>query len=203
MKIIFVRHGKDDDRYRGGWSGVGLTMEGTAQAQRLAQHMKGNCESYDITEIISSDLPRALETANHISEALRIPVRREKRLREINNGALAGMLDEDAREKYPGLFFSTMEMGQHYPQGESPREFFARIDGWFKAFLRDCAGGSGNALVVTHAGVINIVYHLVRQIPWSNQTPPFKAANCGLHALDAKKMRFELENWTGFLEDIR
>lgn len=37
MKIIFVRHGKDDSNYRGGWSTMDLTEEGKIQAMRLAE----------------------------------------------------------------------------------------------------------------------------------------------------------------------
>ena len=42
MKIIFVRHGKDDDRYRGGWSESNLIPEGIEQAKLLAAHLKEN-----------------------------------------------------------------------------------------------------------------------------------------------------------------
>ncbi len=31
MKIIFVRYGKDDEWYRGGWSNLDLTTEGRSQ----------------------------------------------------------------------------------------------------------------------------------------------------------------------------
>ena len=32
MDLIFIRHGKDDDRYRGGWSQLDLTPEGVEEA---------------------------------------------------------------------------------------------------------------------------------------------------------------------------
>ena len=35
MKLIFVRHGKDDDRFRGGWSHLDLIPEGIEQAKNL------------------------------------------------------------------------------------------------------------------------------------------------------------------------
>ena len=40
MKIIFVRHGKDDDRYRGGWSNLDLVPEGIEEAKLLARYLK-------------------------------------------------------------------------------------------------------------------------------------------------------------------
>ena len=54
MRIIFARHGKDDERYRGGWSDLELLPSGVLQAQKMAEKLK----SCDITEIIASDLPR-------------------------------------------------------------------------------------------------------------------------------------------------
>ena len=61
VKLIFVRHGKDDDRYRGGWSNIDLLPEGVEQVKKLANHLKEN--DYSITQIISSDLPRTMTTA--------------------------------------------------------------------------------------------------------------------------------------------
>ena len=55
MRIIFARHGKDDERYRGGWSDLELLPSGVLQAQKMAEKLK----SCDITEIIASDLPRS------------------------------------------------------------------------------------------------------------------------------------------------
>ena len=61
MKVLFVRHGKDDDRYRGGWSNLDLIPEGVEQAKKLASYLKANNHDYNITQIISSDLPRTIE----------------------------------------------------------------------------------------------------------------------------------------------
>ena len=63
MKIYFVRHGKDDENYRGGWSALGLVPEGVEQAKRLGLHLKEKKEEYGIKKIVSGDLVRAKETA--------------------------------------------------------------------------------------------------------------------------------------------
>lgn len=104
MRIIFARHGKDDERYRGGWSDLELLPSGVLQAQKMAEKLK----SCDITEIIASDLPRTMQTAGIAGDALGLPVHPEPRLREINNGKLSGMLNTDALREYPGVFFSTL-----------------------------------------------------------------------------------------------
>ena len=199
MKVLFVRHGKDDDRYRGGWSSLDLIPEGMEQAERLAKHIKDNNCDYNIKQIISSDLTRTMTTAHFIVEKLGISVQKESRLREINNGDLAGMLNETALEQYPGLFFSTLKMGETYPNGESPEDFYLRIKNWFEDFCSSCNSADGNILVVTHAGVINVIYHLVNGIPWSNKGSVFKSSNCGIHILNLDTKMFEAENITDFL----
>ena len=67
MRIVFVRHGKDDDKYRGGWSSLDLIPEGIEQAKKLVKHLAENRMEYNITRIISSDLPRTMTTASYIS----------------------------------------------------------------------------------------------------------------------------------------
>ena len=199
LKLIFVRHGKDDDRYRGGWSTLDLIPEGVEQARQLAKHIKDNDHTYQIAQIISSDLTRTLTTANIISCELGLPVYKECRIRETNNGDLAGMLNDHALKRYPGLFFSSLNMDEPYPNGESPNDFYMRIKKWFSEFSSNCLNTKGNILVVTHGGVINVIYHLVKGVAWSNKERAFKTGNCSIHVLNIDTMEFEIENKTDFL----
>jgi len=201
VKLIFVRHGKDDDKYRGGWSSLDLIPEGMEQVKQLAKHLKDNNDIYKIVHIVSSDLTRTLTTANIISSELGLPIQEEFQLRETNNGDLAGMLNDTAEKQYPGLFFGTMEMDEAYPNGESPREFYMRIKKWFSEFSSNCRNSKGNILVVTHGGVINVIYHLVKGIEWNNKGRAFKVGNCSIHILNIDTMEFEVENRIDFLEN--
>lgn len=196
MKIIFVRHGKDDEKYRGGWSNLDLVPEGRKQAEHLAAYIKEKNSVYHVNRIVSSDLQRAVTTADCIAQKLGLPVGKEEKLREMNNGVLAGMLNEEALMKYPGLFFSSLEMDEPYPNGESPNDFYHRIEKWFVDFIREYENFNGNVLVVTHGGVINIIYHIVKGLEWSNRRPSFRVANCSIHVLDVDRMEFEMENKT-------
>ncbi|WP_263363193.1 phosphoglycerate mutase family protein [Ornithinibacillus gellani] len=40
MAIYLVRHGKDEDGYRGGWSQRGLVEEGIQQSKMLGKYLK-------------------------------------------------------------------------------------------------------------------------------------------------------------------
>lgn len=198
MKVFFIRHGKDDDRYRGGWSDLDLTPEGRQQAKLLAVYLKEHDREYRIGKIISSDLPRAMTTARYISDELALPVQEEFKLREINNGDLAGMPDEEALARFPGLFFHSLKMNEPYPNGECPEEFFRRIGKWFDGFTAKYKNAEDNILIVTHGGVINIIYHLVNGTEWTNKTPAFKTEPCGIHILNTDTMKFEAEKLTVF-----
>lgn len=202
MKIIFVRHGKDDDNYRGGWSNLDLIPEGIEEAKQLAEYLYANKAFYKISKIISSDLPRAMTTAGIIADRLDLSVLAESQLREMDNGDLAGMLNTDALIQYPGLFFSTLRMDEPYPNGESPNDFCKRIKNWFENFLQETSEEDTNVLVVTHGGVINLIYHFVKKQEWSNQNPSFKAANCSIHVLDTRCMEFEIENKTDYIRGV-
>lgn len=194
MKIIFIRHGKDDENFRGGWSNLGLVPEGVEQAEQLAKYLKEKNAEYGITRIVSSDLPRAKETADILAKELGLTVITDEGLREADNGKLAGMSNEEALAKYPGLFWSTLKRDECYPNGESPIQFFARIKTWFEAFLSECKDAEGNVLVVTHGGVINIVYHLIKHMEWSNAKKSVPVGNCSIHVLDTEKMEIYEEN---------
>ena len=134
MYILFVRLGKDSDQHRGGWSQLDLLREGKREAKTLADYLVRYKEDYHFTKIITSDLKRAETTATILAKALQLPLEKESNLRETNNGDLAGMLNSEADQKFPHLYFRSLAMDEHYPNGESPIEFYQRIKTWFELF---------------------------------------------------------------------
>lgn len=194
MKLYLIRHGKDDERYRGGWSDLGLIEEGEKQASQLAHFLKENQQEYPISQIISSDLKRAVQTAKAIQKQLNVPMILSENWREINNGDLAGMLNSVALEKYPGLFFNTLRMDECYPNGESPINFFNRIKDTFYELLKEQT--NDKVAIVTHSGVINVIYHIVKNIEWSNKNKSFPVKNVSLNVLEYenRKAAFIEEN---------
>lgn len=174
MIIYLIRHGKDNDNYRGGWSDLGLVEEGINQSKLLGKYLYKNKEKYKIDTLISSDLRRAIETTQEIDKKLNISAKFSSEWRENNNGILSGMLNSEALEKYPNLFFNTLRMDEQYPGGESPVEFYNRIkESYNKLCNRILNGEIGpNVMLVTHGGVINIIYHIVKGIKWTNKCSP-------------------------------
>ncbi len=193
MRIIFLRHGQDDESRRGGWSKLGLLEEGKRQAKMVAEYFRDS-SAFDVRYILSSDLPRAMETAEYVSEAIGVSVHADRSLREMNNGDLAGMLNTEACSKYPGLYFNALDMDEAYPNGESPRAFYRRIRDWLNDFLENPPVSEGDVLAVTHGGVINILYYLTEKLDWTNKKPSVPADKCSIHALNVDTMSFDVRN---------
>ena len=182
MICYLVRHGKDDDTVRGGWSQQPLTDEGKAQTDELANFVqKSNLE---IKHIYSSDLQRAMQTAQPVSDKLHLPVIPMPEFREVNNGDLAGMKNDLASKMYPGFYWNTLGWEQRYPGGESPKEFYERISTAWDAFQKMVLEQNENVMLVTHAGVINVILSIVNGEKYSNKTALRKIRNTELIALE-------------------
>ncbi|MBX9102149.1 histidine phosphatase family protein [Streptococcus anginosus] len=201
MKILFVRHGKDSAQHRGGWSQLDLLPEGKREAETLANYLAQHKENYHFTKVITSDLKRAETTAEILARKLQLPVEKESTLRETNNGDLAGMLNSEADQKFPHLYFRSLAMNEHYPNGESPIEFYQRIKTWFQLFLQENNDSAETQIVVTHGGVINIIYHLVNKREWTNKSRLFLVKHCSISLLNTETLVFEVENQTDFLKE--
>ena len=182
MICYLIRHGKDDDTVRGGWSGQPLIEEGKAQADELASFIQRS--DLGIQYIYSSDLLRAIQTAQSVADKLHLPIIQMPEFREVNNGDLAGMDNELASKMYPGLYWNTLEWEQQYPGGESPKEFYERIRTAWDAFQKMVLEQNENVLLVTHGGVINVILSIVNGEKYSNKTTMRKIQNAELIALE-------------------
>ncbi|WP_313636969.1 histidine phosphatase family protein [Paenibacillus sp.] len=147
MSIYLIRHGKDEEGFRGGWSQRGLIPEGVEQSQQLGRYFKDQQKLFNIHKIVSSDLRRALETAKEIAQELGLSIESSEKWRETNNGVLAGMPNEEVEKIYPGLYFSNLRMDECYPSGESPRAFLLRINDTFEHLYEDqCTNNQGRVV---------------------------------------------------------
>ena len=185
MTIYLVRHGKDDDTVRGGWSSYGLTPAGVEEVHKLGAEVAS--ADMKIDYITSSDLQRAKETAEILSAYLGCPITYNAGLRETNNGDLAGMKHELANEKYPGLYWSTLAYDECYPNGESPAMFFGRIKTtWSELKTRILEQPDKNCLIVTHQGVIETILCMENKMVCSNKTKAFSIPNAKLIPIEVK-----------------
>ena len=169
MICYLVRHGQDDPTVRGGWSMASLTDEGQKQVANLAGYISANKDELRIERLFSSDLPRAVETATPISTALNIKIELTPQFRETNNGLLAGVPNDIASREYPGLFWSALDWDEPYPEGESPREFYQRVECAWESFSQQITQQNKNVMLVTHQGVISVLCSIVSGTTYSNK----------------------------------
>lgn len=183
MTCYLIRHGKDDETLRGGWCDASLSKEGIAQVEALAKSLTEDSQ-FRIGCIFSSDLIRTKETAEIIKSIFCVPVEFCPQFREVNNGFLAGMRNEVASVKYPGLYWSTLGWEEHYPGGESPKEFYERISSAWTEFKDTVKDFPYNVLLVTHGGVMSAIQCLEHGIPYSNKTNPYPVSYAEMVAIE-------------------
>lgn len=176
--IYLMRHGADPSDRLGGWSTYGLTEKGRIQVHNA----KSSLRNKGITQIYSSDLIRAKETAEIVADELSLKVTYLPQFRESNNGLLAGMLKTEAAEKYPEIYWNALDWTETWPGGESPEQFFHRIQGAWYEFKKQV--GNDNVLLVSHGGVMNIILCLENGIPYTNKETHFKIDDAEIVQID-------------------
>ncbi len=183
MICYVVRHGKDDKTVRGGWSNHGLVPEGVEQVRMLGLEILE--KGLNIGRIYSSDIQRAKETALILGEHLRCPIEYRPEFREANNGYLAGMKHEEANEKFPGVYWTTLGYSECYPGGESPEQFFRRIQTAWLAFKEKMAQeAKGDVVLVTHGGVVEAILCIENTVEFTNKVKHFATPSAKLISIE-------------------
>src|SRR5262245_20398598 len=102
-RFILIRHGETewnkDDRFRGR-SDIPLNETGIAQARKIAARL----ESYKISAVYASPLPRAIQTALPLAESHHLKIQETADLLDIDYGAWEGMARDEIHAKFPGLY---------------------------------------------------------------------------------------------------
>lgn len=138
---------------------LGLTERGQLQAALLATWLKDEVGSVDL--LLSSTMPRAIETAKTISNKLNLSVVVEQRLREVGSCHVDGSSMSDNAPPPFGFAPRARPMEPVRPFGESWCQFRLRVEG-FLNHLVDELGSSGRRIVIVcHSGVINAVHETI------------------------------------------
>ncbi|MBI5480521.1 MAG: histidine phosphatase family protein [Deltaproteobacteria bacterium] len=153
--VFLVRHGETDwtrERRLLGQRDLGLNADGLNQAHATAMALK----AIEITEVISSPLLRAVQTAEVIGGVCDMEVARDPRLIEMALGRWEGM-PYDAALVDPGYqtFMDDPEESP-VPGGERLSDVRDRAAAAVHQALADNPSRS-NVIVVTHASVIRVL----------------------------------------------
>lgn len=176
--IYLLRHGLDDERYIGGYSDVSLTEEGKKQIKRARDFIIEN--NLPIEKIYSSDVVRAMQTANIIREKIQKQLIYDQNLRELDKGTLTGMDKNKAYKLYPE-YKNVNDITKRYPAGESMQDLYNRVISYIENFNDD------NCLLITHRGFINMIYYNFTNTPLTMDKEKFDVTHGSIHELDIKK----------------
>lgn len=162
-ELILVRHGETDWNRELRFQGhvdVPLNAVGLAQAQRLANRLAGEAPHH----IYQSDLQRAVQTAAPAALTLGLQGLSDAALREQNFGRVDGMRADDIRQQFPTEWAQWVRFDENYamPNGETTRQFHARVMGALQRLAT--AHWGQRLLVVTHGGVLDMVYRTARSL---------------------------------------
>lgn len=158
MQLLLVRHALPLRNEPGEGSDPDLAALGRDQARRLPAALA----RFPITRLVSSPQRRAVQTAQPVSESLKLPLQIDERLAEYDRGMSHYMPLEEVREQRPDDW-NRMAAGQ-LPGSVDTDAFRARV----LAGLRDVIAGvdhDDTVAVFTHGGVINVVLHDVLGTP--------------------------------------
>ena len=160
--IVLVRHGETEWNRAGRWQGhadVPLSPIGRQQARLLADHLQEQGVRFD--HVYASDLGRALETAQIVAAALRVPVHPLIELREMHIGGWSGLTSAEIRAAHPDQW-ALREAGGDFQRGghgETWAAFCIRIGKVLDHLVT--THPNERLLIVTHGGSIRaLLQHL-------------------------------------------
>ena len=161
LNLVLVRHGQSHgnlERRFGGHGPTPLTALGHAQAALTGAAL---AQSDKPTVLISSDLPRARQTAEPIAKACGLELVLNPGLRERSVGVFDDMLFSDAEAKHPEAWAKLVSRDPEAcpPGGETIDEVYQRVSGAIDAIAEEHMGK--RVIAVSHGIAI---FHAIAHI---------------------------------------
>ena len=186
--VLLIRHGQSEgnaERRFGGHTATPLSPRGRRQAQALARALKAE----ELTAIYSSDLARALETAQPLANLTGLTVNATTAFRERSVGVMEGLTFENAAQQHPEQYAALLRRDFEHvlTGGESYRQLLDRAWQKLDEILSENQGGK--IAVFSHTGTICILaLHLMGALDAPELRPVWiTSANCAV-------TRFELRD---------
>lgn len=177
--VYLLRHGLDDENFIGGHSDVSLTEEGVKQIQNSAQYIVNNLE---IEKIYTSDIKRAIESAEIVNKSLKKEIIKDSNLRELDKGDLTGK-DKSKLTKEEIDNLNTNNIEEKIGNGESMLDLYKRVVNLLKD---DYFKNKDKSLIVTHRGIINMLYYYLNEQPPTTNKEQYEVTHGSIHKLNLK-----------------
>jgi probable phosphoglycerate mutase len=195
--LVLVRHGETDwnaEERAQGHADVPLNERGHAQAETVAAVLAG----FGPVRLWSSDLARALQTAEHVAAATGLAIEPDARLREYDVGKRSGLTVDEFAAYFPEEHAAWLahEEGNLVPGEETTAQVRARV----VPALSDCLstlepGETGVA--VLHGACLKVGLMGILGWPWELSPTLQGLENCGYCVLseDPRRGRLRLTSY--------
>jgi broad specificity phosphatase PhoE len=186
-KLYLVRHGQSagnaEGRF-GGHSPTPLSELGRSQAELTARTLAKE----NVNAIYTSDLLRAVQTAEPLAKLLNLPIVKTSAFRERNVGVLEGKTFDESKEEFPRDYYALVNRNVHHiiTEGESYRHLLRRATGALREILNVHRGE--RVAIFSHTGAICFMtLYLLGAIHRKTQTTPWLVtANCGINRFEIR-----------------
>lgn len=202
MRLIPIRHGETRWNVEGREQGhldSALTPRGSQQSRAVAERLRGGRFSV----LYSSDLGRAIQTAEIISAVTGVRITRDIGLRERNMGVFEGLTKQEMAQRFPAEYSEYRRIGHEFriPQGESGRERLERSIRVLNAIAE--RHPNETVVAVTHGGFLMGFFEHVLGIPPGNGWR-FRRQNAAYNSFEYIEGVWRLETWneTAHLDPI-
>ena len=192
-KVCIIRHGETDwnkNKRIQGQLDIPLNDTGHAQAQAMAR----NAAQYHFDALYSSDLERALHTAQALAQPTQHEIIILPQLRERHFGFFQGLYKARASEQYPEAYtlYQSRNIEFNFDNGESLIQFSQRILDIFNELVKQHR--NQQIAVVCHAGPLDIMYRHAMNQPLHTQRD-FDIPNSALNWFRYDDQGWHLDQW--------
>ncbi len=178
MQLILIRHAQSKGNEANivqGQTDEGLSGLGTEQAKKLSDYFQIG----DITAIYSSDLGRAMQTAEPTAKKLGLKITVDAKLREAHFGIWEGLTFSEVKEKFPDEYTKWHKNYFIRPQWfESYESHRSRIQKAIENILPE-NGYDSKIAIFTHGGSIKTQLGYFKNLSGKDLTE-YKTMNCSL-----------------------
>ena len=193
-RVLAIRHGETDWNVDGRIQGqldVPLNAMGRWQVHRLALALADE----DIAAIYSSDLLRALETAQAVARGCGRPIVTDTGLRERGFGEFEGLSYAEISRRWPALSERWRRRDPTFgaPGGETLNDFYARS---VAAATQLAARHPGQTIaLVSHGGVMDCLYRAASRVAL-DAPRSWQLGNASINRLLYTPQGFTLVGWS-------
>ena len=184
-RLYLIRHGQSagnaEGRF-GGHSATPLSPLGLHQAELTAQSLAKE----KIGAIYSSDLHRAVQTAEPLAKLLEMEIIATSDFRERHVGVLEGLTFDEAKNQHPTDYYALVnrKIGHVITNGESYRQLLNRTNKALDKIMREHRGKK--IVIFSHTGAICFMtLQLLGAIHRRTYNPPWLVtSNCGINRFE-------------------